>query len=412
MLDIVEGLATPSQIAAFVTALRMKGETAEEIAGLARIMRRYATRVEAGPDAIDIVGTGGDGGMTFNISTVSAHRGRGGAAARSPSTATAASPASAAPPTSWRRSASPSTCRPTPSATCIGETGFGFMFAPIYHPAMRHAVVPRREIGVRTAFNLLGPITNPAGVTSQVTGVASPTRPRVIAEVLRLLGSRRALVVHSQDGLDEISIAPRPPSTTSADGTVREYEVTPEAVGLQRAPMSRDHRRHRRGEPPDGAGGPGRRAGPRARDAILLNAGGWAGRGRPGRRPAGGVKLAAERSTAARPAAKLDQVREVSTALKRETAGRSHHDPRRDPRTTSAARSPSAQSEPIELAASGTPRSPRSARDFAAALAQPGVSIIAEIKRQSPAKGALRLDMDAPPWPPPTPTAGAPASRS
>ena len=170
MLDIVEGLATPSQIAAFVIGLRMKGETAEEIAGLARIMRRYATRVEAGSDAVDIVGTGGDGGMTFNISTVSAlvTAAAGGKVAKHGNRGVTSKCGAA---DILEAFGVAFDLPPAAVAECIRETGFGFMFAPIYHPAMRHAVVPRREIGVRTVFNLLGPITNPAGVTSQVTGV-------------------------------------------------------------------------------------------------------------------------------------------------------------------------------------------------------------------------------------------------
>lgn len=314
MLDIVEGLATPSQISAFVIGLRMKGETAEEIAGLARIMRRYATRVEAGPDAIDIVGTGGDGGMTFNISTVSA-------------LVTAAAGATVA---KHGNRGVTSKCGaadileafgvafdlpPDAVGACIRETGFGFMFAPIYHPAMRHAVVPRREIGVRTAFNLLGPITNPAGVTSQVTGVGfGPVAP-VIAEVLRLLGSRRALVVHSKDGLDELSIAAPTTVFDVADGTVREYEVTPESVGLRQAPIKeitagtvelnlRMAQSILAGE----LGAP--------RDAVLMNAGAGLVVAGLAEDITDGVKLAADAIDSGKARAKLDQIREVSTALK------------------------------------------------------------------------------------------------
>src|SRR6185436_18304099 len=237
MLDIVEGLATPSQISAFVIGLRMKGETAEEIAGLARIMRRYANRVEAGPNAVDIVGTGGDGGMTFNISTVSAVvMSAAGAKVAKHGNRGVTSKCGAA--DILEAFGVAFDLPPAAVADCINETGFGFMFAPIYHPAMRHAVVPRREIGVRTAFNLLGPITNPAGVTSQVTGVGVASVTPVIAEVLRLLGAKRSLVVHSHDGLDEISISAPTTVYDVADGTVHEYEVTPEAVGLKRAPMA------------------------------------------------------------------------------------------------------------------------------------------------------------------------------
>jgi anthranilate phosphoribosyltransferase len=204
---------------------------------------------------------------------------------------------------------------PDAVGACIRETGFGFMFAPIYHPAMRHAVVPRREIGVRTAFNLLGPITNPAGVTSQVTGVGfGPVAP-VIAEVLRLLGSRRALVVHSKDGLDELSIAAPTTVFDVADGTVREYEVTPESVGLRQAPIKeitagtvelnlRMAQSILAGE----LGAP--------RDAVLMNAGAGLVVAGLAEDITDGVKLAADAIDSGKARAKLDQIREVSTALK------------------------------------------------------------------------------------------------
>ena len=314
MLDIVEGLATPSQIAAFVIGLRMKGETAEEIAGLARIMRRYAQRVEAGPDAVDIVGTGGDGGMTFNISTVSAivTAAAGGTVAKHGNRGVTSKCGAA---DILEAFGVAFDLPPAAVADCIEETGFGFMFAPIYHPAMRHAVVPRREIGVRTAFNLLGPITNPAGVTSQVTGVGVASVTPVIAEVLRLLGSKRALVVHSKDGLDELSICAPTTVYDVADGTVREYEVSPEAVGLKRAPMAaitggtiESNLRMAQAVLAGDQGPP--------RDAILLNAAaGLVCAGLAEDLPAG-VKLAATTIDSGKAKAKLDQVREVSTSLK------------------------------------------------------------------------------------------------
>jgi anthranilate phosphoribosyltransferase len=314
MLDIVEGLATPSQIAAFATGLRMKGETAEEIAGLARIMRRYALRVEAGPEAVDIVGTGGDGGMSFNISTISAlvTAAAGGRVAKHGNRGVTSTCGAA---DILEALGIAFDLPPDAVATCVEETGFGFMFAPIYHPAMRHAIAPRREIGVRTVFNLLGPITNPAGVSSQVTGVAVASVAPTIAEVLRLLGSRRALVVHGSDGLDELSIAAPTTVYDVADGTVREYEVTPEAVGLKRA------------APEAIRGGTvetnlrlaqavlaGEHGAPR--DAVLLNAGaGLVVAGLADDIPAG-IQLAAESIDSGAARAKLEQVRAVSTSLK------------------------------------------------------------------------------------------------
>ncbi|MCC6173661.1 MAG: anthranilate phosphoribosyltransferase [Chloroflexi bacterium] len=314
MLDIVEGLATPAQIAAFAVGLRMKGETAEEIAGLARIMRRYATRVEAGPDAIDIVGTGGDGARTFNISTLSALvvAAAGGTVAKHGNRGVTSKCGAA----DILEALGVAIDLPaTEVGRCVQETGFGFMFAPLYHPAMRHAISPRRDIGVRTVFNLLGPITNPAGVTSQVTGVAVPAIAPIIAEVLRLLGSRRALVVHGNDSTDEISISAPTMVYDVIDGTVRDYEVTPESVGLERA------------GPDEIRGGTvevnlrlahavlGGESGA-ARNAVLLNSAAGlvvAGLAQDLRH---GVSLAAEAIDGGRVREKLDHIREVSTALK------------------------------------------------------------------------------------------------
>jgi anthranilate phosphoribosyltransferase len=314
MLDIVEGLATDSQIAAFATALRMKGETAEEIAGLARIMRRYANRVEAGPDAVDIVGTGGDGGMTFNISTISALvMAASGATVAKHGNRGVTSKCGAA--DILEAFGVAFDLPPDRVSECVRRTGFGFMFAPIHHPAMRHAVVPRREIGVRTVFNLLGPITNPAGVTSQVTGVGVKSVTPIIAEVLRLLGARRSLVVHSHDGLDEISISSATTVYDVADGTVREYEITPEEFGLERAPIKQItggnveiNLRMAQAVLAGEHGAP--------RDAVLMNAG-------AGLVVAGlvddiraGVVRAAEAIDSGAARAKLEEVREVSTSLK------------------------------------------------------------------------------------------------
>src|SRR5438045_3574060 len=204
MRALAEGDATPSQIAGFAIALRMKGETPEEIAGLAEVQREAATRVHAGDDVVDVVGTGGDGAGTFNISTLSALvvASAGGRVAkhgnRSVTSACGAADFLEAIGVAIDLS-------PEGVAECVRQTGFGFMFAPQYHPATRHAVVPRREIGVRTVFNILGPLTNPAGARRQLTGVAVAGLGEVLVHVLDLLGSEHALVVHSQDGLDEIS---------------------------------------------------------------------------------------------------------------------------------------------------------------------------------------------------------------
>ena len=314
MLDIVEGLATPSQIAALAVALRVKGETAEEVAGLARVMRRYANRVEAGPDVIDVVGTGGDGSRTFNISTLSAFvvAAAGGKVAKHGNRGVTSNCGAA---DILEALGVAIDLPPEGVAACLRATGFGFMFAPLYHPAMRHAVGPRREIGVRTVFNLLGPITNPAGVSGQLTGVAVPEAAPTLAEVLRLLGARRALVVHGHDGVDELSISEPTTVFDVADGTVREYVVTPESVGLNRAPAEavrggtveanlRFARQVLGGEP-----GP-------ARDVVLLNAAGGLVVGGQAADLREGVRLAAAAIDSGRAREKVEQVCEVSQALK------------------------------------------------------------------------------------------------
>lgn len=314
MLDIVEGLATPSQISAFAVGLRMKGETAEEVAGLARIMRRYANRVDAGPDVVDIVGTGGDGARTFNISTLAAFvvAAAGGKVAKHGNRGVTSGCGAA---DILEALGVAIDLPPDGVAACVRETGFGFMFAPLYHPAMRHAVVPRREIGVRTVFNLLGPITNPAGVTAQLTGVAVPEATPIIAEVLRLLGARRALVVHGGDGVDELSISAPTQVFDVADGSVREYEVTPESVGLDRAAPEtirggtveenlRFARRVLGGE-----------AGP-ARDVVLLNAAGGLVVAGLASDLAEGVRLAADAIDSGRAQEKVRRVAEASQGLK------------------------------------------------------------------------------------------------
>src|SRR5437763_3111094 len=233
MRSLVEGEATPSQIAAFAVALRMKGETPEEIAGLAEVQREAATRVHAGDDVVDVVGTGGDGAGTFNISTLSALvvASAGGRVAkhgnRSVTSACGAADFLEAIGVAIDLS-------PDGVARCVAETSFGFMFAPQYHPATRHAVVPRREIGVRTVFNILGPLTNPAGARRQLTGVAVAGLGETMARVLALLGAEHAVVVHGQDGLDEISVCAPTQIHEARHGRVWSYVIEPEQFGLRR----------------------------------------------------------------------------------------------------------------------------------------------------------------------------------
>ncbi len=319
MREIVEGEATPSQIAAFVTALRMKGETATEIAGLARVMREYATRVDAGPDVVDLVGTGGDGSQSFNISTVSAFvvAAAGGKVAKHGNRGVTSSCGSA---DILEGLGVAIDLGPAQVAQSVQETGFGFMFAPIYHPAMRYAVATRREIGVRTVFNLLGPITNPAGVSRQLTGVAVANRTETIAQVLALLGCQRALVVHGAEGLDEISISGPTHGFLVEGGEVKLLEIRPEAYGLERAPSEAVR------------GGTleqnlrfvasvlnGERSA--ARDVVLLNAGAGLFVAGLAADIQAGIALAAELIDSGQTATQLERVREVSAELKRETSG-------------------------------------------------------------------------------------------
>ncbi|HEV7661952.1 MAG TPA: anthranilate phosphoribosyltransferase [Chloroflexota bacterium] len=235
MRSLVAGEATPSQIAGFAIALRMKGETPEEIAGLAEVMRAAATQVDAGPDVVDVVGTGGDGAGTFNISTLSALivASAGGKVAKHGNRSITSQCGAA---DFLEAIGIAIDLPPDGVAKCVAQTGFGFMFAPKYHPAMRHASVPRGEIGVRTVFNILGPLTNPAGARRQLTGVAVASLGETLARVLGLMGAEHAVVVHGQDGLDEISVCAPTDIHEARNGEVRSYVIDPEQFGLPRWP--------------------------------------------------------------------------------------------------------------------------------------------------------------------------------
>ena len=236
MDDIMSGSATPAQFGAFVTALRMKGETVDEIAGMAQTMRRHSLRVNAGNDIVDTCGTGGDGAGIFNVSTAAAFAAAGAGAKIAKHGNRAMSGACGSADVLEALGANIS-LSPQSAARCIAETGFGFMFAQRYHPSMRFAAAPRREIGIRTAFNILGPLTNPAGAKAQVIGVADPAAAPLMAQALSRLGSRRALIVHGNDGLDEITLAGETRVWELHNGAVSEYSVTPAALGVSEAPL-------------------------------------------------------------------------------------------------------------------------------------------------------------------------------
>lgn len=235
MRTIMTGGATPAQIAGFLVALRMKGETVAEIAAAASVMRELATGVDiSGLDhAVDIVGTGGGASGTFNVSTtsmfVAAAAGCHVAKHGNRSVSSKSGAADVLEAAGVRLDLSPDQV-----AQCVREVGVGFMFAPGHHSAMKHAIGPRRELGVRTVFNVLGPLTNPAGVPNQLLGVFSADLLEPLAEVLQRLGSRHVLVVHSRDGLDEISIADSTDVAELKDGEIHRYSIQPEDFGLKR----------------------------------------------------------------------------------------------------------------------------------------------------------------------------------
>jgi len=272
---IMDGAATPAQIGSYLTALRMKRETVDEIAGSAGSMRRHVIPVDVplgrGEFLLDTCGTGGDGKHTFNISTTAAFviAGAGLKVAKHGSRAASSRSGSADVLLALGGNLDLEAAQ---VAECIEEVGIGFLYAVKHHPAMRHAIGPRRELGQRTIFNLLGPLTNPAAATHQLMGVYDPALTGTLAEVLRALGSRAAYVVHGADGLDELTTTGLNRVSALRDGQVTTFEFDPASIGLPRARLD------------DLLGGTpeenaailrgilnGRDRGPR-RDIVLLNA--------------------------------------------------------------------------------------------------------------------------------------------
>ncbi len=234
---IMHGEATPAQIGAFLTALRIKGETVEEIVGAATIMRKLAARVETPSGKIvDTVGTGGDGARLFNVSTASAlvASAAGATVAKHGNRAATGTSGSA---DVLEAAGVNIALSPQQVGQCLTETGIGFMFAPTHHGATRHAIGPRREIGVRTVFNLLGPLTNPAGAEYQLVGVFDPRWVQPVAEVFKALGSQHTLVVCSDDGTDEISLAAETDVAELDRGYIHTYRMAPEDFGIRRQPL-------------------------------------------------------------------------------------------------------------------------------------------------------------------------------
>jgi anthranilate phosphoribosyltransferase len=266
---IMRGDATASQIAGFMVALRMKGETVDELTGFARTARAMATPISVNGALLDTCGTGGDGLATFNISTLAGivAAGCGARVAKHGNRAASSLCGSA---DVLEQLGVKIDLPPDGVARCIEGAGIGFLFAPIFHPSFRHAGPSRRELGVRTVFNVLGPLCNPAGARYQALGVADPKMAARMADVLQRLGVERAIVFHAADGMDELSVA-SPSAVIEIDGQRREYQLDPADLGLDKAPVES----MRGGGPEENArlarevlGGA---SGPR-RDVVLLNA--------------------------------------------------------------------------------------------------------------------------------------------
>ena len=237
--EIMHGDSTPARTAAFLVALRMKGETATEIAAAASVMRELAESVPMPfeSEVLDIVGTGGDGVSSFNVSTAASFvcAAAGVKVAKHGNRSVSSNSGSA---DVLEAAGAKLDLSPDQIARCIAEVNFGFMFAPQHHAAMKHASPIRRELGIRTVFNLLGPLTNPAAARYNVVGVYDRRWLRPMAEVLKMLGSKRALVVHSADGMDELSISAPSFACELNEGSLREFTIEPQALGMHAYPMA------------------------------------------------------------------------------------------------------------------------------------------------------------------------------
>jgi len=270
MRQIMEGEATPAQIAALVVAMRIKGETPEELTGFAEAMLSRAMRIECGAE-LDTCGTGGDSSQSFNISTTAAFvaAGAGVKVAKHGNRAMSSMCGSA---DVLGALGVRLDLEPHAVERCIRETGIGFLFAPVFHPAMKHAAAPRREIGIRTMFNVLGPLCNPAGASAQLLGVADETLVEKMASVLYRLGFDRAMVVHGEDGLDELTLSGKSLVCELRNERLDTYEIAPEDYGMPRASRedlmggTTEENAQMLREVLSGGTGP-------RRDVVLLNAG-------------------------------------------------------------------------------------------------------------------------------------------
>ena len=314
MAEIMRGDATPAQIGGFLVALRLKGETADEIAGCAEAMREHVLSVHPRrDDLVDTAGTGGDGASTINISTaaaiVAAAAGAGVAKHGNRAVSSASGSADVLEALGFRLEQAPERI-----AQSIDELGFGFMFAPSHHPAMRHAAPVRRDLAARTVFNVLGPLTNPAGARAQVIGVYAQPLVRTIADVLAQLGARRAFVVHGAFGIDELSPAGPNDVCEVVEGDVRGRVIDPLELGIERC----DPEELRGGSPAENAqairdvfaGADGGR-----RDAILLNAAGAVAAAGHAEDLREGLELARAAVDSGAAAARLDELARFTNAV-------------------------------------------------------------------------------------------------
>jgi anthranilate phosphoribosyltransferase len=313
MNQIMTGEATPLQVAAFLTALRMKGETVEEITGAARVMREKAHRVNVDSKTVlDTCGTGGDQKGTFNISTTVAFvlAGAGVNVAKHGNRSVSSQSGSA----DVLGALGVKVDAPRERVEqCIGGIGIGFLFAPLLHEAMKYAVQPRRDIGIRTIFNILGPLTNPAMATHQLIGIYSGELVGMVAHVLNNLGSVRAMVVHGLEGLDEISLCGPTKVAELRDGEVKEYAIEPEQFDLKRCRLEELHG----GSPDqsavivrdvlDGKTGP-------TRNVVLLNSGAALYVSASATTIQDGIRLAAESIDSGKARRKLEQLVEMTNA--------------------------------------------------------------------------------------------------
>ena len=315
MRDIMEGKSTDAQIASFLTALRIKGETVEEITGAAKVMREKVSKISAPENTVDTCGTGGDMSHTFNIST----------------TAAMVVAACGLPVAKHGNRSVSSSCgsadvlealnikielEPAKVEECLKTTGFGFMFAPLFHPAMKYAIGPRKELGVRTVFNILGPLTNPADAKRQVMGVFSDKLTEPLAQVLGNLGVKHAFVVHGEDGLDEITTTDNTRVSELKDGKVNTYSISPEDLGIKKANKedlvggSAEENAKITIEILEGKKGP-------KRDIVVLNAAAALIAGDKAVDFNEGLKKASEAIDSGTAREKLEEVKKVSTELYR-----------------------------------------------------------------------------------------------